>query len=222
MEGQEKPLFKPLGEGLGFHPYADGLPYATTSKVSQALPKSAARASVPPQFQQKQNVRPAGDWRAQLQKQATPDLSQKNTQAVVDHFVQLESREAEFGWAYLFRRCVAGVIDFFMAAVAANLLTRSLSDGIADPGVLFIHALIWIFTIWALLLAQDFVFKTSIGKWLLGLRLKGSRIRILGRSLAMIPSFGFVGVGLVWMLFHGKRRAWHDDVTGLQPTRSSS
>lgn len=234
MEGPEKPLvkpvFEPIGEGLGFHPYSEGLPYATTSKVSQALTKSGTAKAKPPTFQPP--YPPRKDWREQLQSQTAKELPLRNTQAVLESvrpaFIAAKPAES-FGWIYLLRRSLAGLLDFSILAAVLSYFAkfwlesaRYGQDWLSHPGVLLIQAALFIGFFWVLLTAQDLLFKTTIGKAFLGLQLKGSRLRILARSIAMIPSFGFAGVGLLWMLFHPTKKAWHDDLAGLQPTRSSS
>jgi len=74
---KEKIKFKPLHEGMGFHPFSDGLPYAPESKSKASSTGTGATAAGRPQFvTQTQNVnsRPLGTAR-QLQQQSQPNRS---------------------------------------------------------------------------------------------------------------------------------------------------
>ncbi|MBS1959425.1 MAG: hypothetical protein JST80_08140 [Bdellovibrionales bacterium] len=44
---KDKISFKPLHEGMGFHPFSDGLPYAPESKASTTTSKQAPKTAVP-------------------------------------------------------------------------------------------------------------------------------------------------------------------------------
>ena len=43
----KKIQFKPLHEGMGFHPFSDGLPYAPASKTSASIPQKSQPNSQP-------------------------------------------------------------------------------------------------------------------------------------------------------------------------------
>jgi uncharacterized RDD family membrane protein YckC len=68
-----------------------------------------------------------------------------------------------------------------------------------------------------LLVAIQYAFATTPGKWLLGLKLTKkdgetppSLLQVLWRYGVCIFSCGFLMIGLVWVMFNKKRLSWHD------------
>ena len=134
--------------------------------------------------------------------------------------------EKNFGWTYPMARCLAFGIDVMMSSLLAVMVAAvsSVLAGLdpwflADPAILGISIFFLLAFCWALVTSQEVLFKTTIGKRLFGLRLRGSTRSIFARSLLFIPSFVLGGAGLLWALIDGDKRCWHDAATGLQPTR---
>lgn len=224
--------FKPLSEGLGFHPFANGLPYAPVTKKETPRPQGSP---APQSYMTGAGAVAAGPARyvpatpgvprvsvpvAQLQSQA-----QTSTQAQAQQ--QLEAMpqlEAEFGFVYLFKRVLAYGIDLTLnvalcATAMSLVLVRQDVDPmlVANPGVLILTGVFLIFFNWALITAQEIAFGTTIGKRIFGLALQGSVSALFLRAFFFLPSIGFGGVGILWALFDRKRRCWHDIVVDTQP-----
>lgn len=69
--------------------------------------------------------------------------------------------------------------------------------------------------------ALQFFFRTTPGKWIMGIKLTGpdqmtppSLVRIIIRYLTCLVSCGLFMLGLVWVMFDKKSRAWHDIAAG--------
>lgn len=121
------------------------------------------------------------------------------------------------------------------AEIAKSLLYESMQD-VSYQGPLaqfnaFINIVfgsdIWIYVglnhglaacmIVALLSIMQFYFRTTPGKWLMGLKLTKQDLetqpnlpQLLLRYIICIFSSAFLMVGFLWVIFHKKHRAWHD------------
>ena len=197
--------FKPLTEGLGFHPFSDGLPYAPLRKNRTPTTGGGAVAAGPPSF-----ARPT-------------KLNQATQKAETDKPLL---REETFGFSYLFKRMIAYFIDsFFNISVCVIALTYILihediriESLVIGPDLAFlIVTFLFVFN-WALITAQEVTFRSSLGKRIVSLQLSGSSAsKLLLRSFLFILSGFFCGIGLLWGLFDKQKRCWHDVVTDIQP-----
>lgn len=70
---------------------------------------------------------------------------------------------------------------------------------------------------WALVLLQEILFKTSLGKWIFRLRLGGPRVSIFVRAFFFPLSVLAGGLGLLWSLWDPRGRCWHDMLADLEP-----
>ena len=91
------------------------------------------------------------------------------------------------------------------------------SDALLDPGIVLVFVAFLALMNWALITAQEVAFGSTVGKRTFGLYLDASAGKILARSLFFTLSVIFSGVGLIWALFDGKKRCWHDVASGVQP-----
>ena len=211
--------FKPITDGLGFRPFADGLPYAPTVKTSNTpppkpaplLPKrslssgTGAVAAGPPLFYSPQRVS------VPINNPASTLVQQK---VIIN-----------YGVSYLIKRIFAYGLDTTLntvlcAAALVGVLYKmniNLEVLLLNPSILFLPALFLVVFNWAMMTAQEVVFRTSFGKWMFGLTLKGSTAAVFFRALLFIPSLSFCAVGLLWGLINSKRRCWHDIAANLQP-----
>ena len=197
--------FKPLHKGLGFHPFADGLPYAPQAPKPMPMPMPA------PQIR----GRRAGEIQKEMLRQLTPA-----PQAPVALPVQVGR-----GLGYLTARVSAFLIDlvfhFSVSALGLMAIVAMLGE---EPWVLFQSGIFEtsLFAAalcsWILMTAQEMAFGSSTGKRILGLRLQGSAASIFLRSFFFVLSLMFFGLGLFWALFNRERRCWHDVAADLQPT----
>lgn len=218
--------FKPLTSGLGFHPFSDGLPYAPVSKAPTArttvpapmpMTGTGAVAAGPATFVTSPRVtvpvaRPA----------AVSPQPVRPAQTLESPIKALP--EPKLGFLYLLKRFCAFTLDLSLnvsllaAGMSFTLWNEQLRpDVLLNPAIVMIAVLFFCVFHWALVTAQEILFRTSVGKRVFGLSLNGSLGAIFTRAFFFLPSIGFCGVGIVWCLFDRKRRCWHDLVANLQP-----
>jgi uncharacterized RDD family membrane protein YckC len=137
-----------------------------------------------------------------------------------------EPVEKNFNWFYPIKRLLAFMLDgVFNMVVTAAIVTLALASAdlepwfLLDSGVIAISVFFLTLSCWALMTAQEIAFKTTLGKRLFGLKLRGSTTAIFLRSFFFIPSLAFCGAGIFWCLFDRDKRCWHDLAVDLQPTR---
>ncbi len=238
--------FRPLSEGLGFHPFADGLPYAPVSRTQQQQPAtpsvgpsspplgrhgSGAVSAGAPRFATQLPVAPASLHspvasprlpQPQIQPRA-PMATEAPISAPPARTLPLASIENP-GLGYALKRCAAYLLD---SAFNLGLCTAALSAGLIyqggnpellfNPGNLLPVVLFLLGFNWAILAAQEIAFGTTVFKRLFGLILPGGATVAFLRAFFFIPSVLFGGVGLIWPLFDRQRRCWHDLVVNVQP-----
>jgi F0F1-type ATP synthase assembly protein I len=258
---ESSPLqFSPLHQGVGFHPFSDGLPYAPavptrTAQASStpmtgtgavaagparpvitkplAQPIQAPRIPspiVPPTIRTPGPTIPRPEaFQRHQQIQAALQPSPAPAQAAVTSAATTEAAptiEKNFGWTYPLARAFAFTLDVVLnVLVTATVVTLALAFADLEPWFLLEGRLVGMtlfflvaFT-WALMAAQEIVFKTTVGKRLMGLKLRGNATEIFLRSFFFLPSIGFAGAGILWALFDREKRCWHDVAINLQPTR---
>lgn len=226
-------LFRPITEGLGFHPFSDGLPYAPIAKNPrpQTPPHQSSSSS---QVKQGTGATAAGPPRiAQIQKPSSPLLQSPIRQISVpvaklptplELAEQESTEESEPGFSYLFKRVMAYSVDGMISLVIGLMLLGAyLWLQNSNPDLLFnlsvitvIAGFLLVFN-WFSVTIQEVVFKTSIGKRMFGLVLPGSRFKLFLRSLFFLTSIGSFGMGLIWSLFDRQKCCWHDRFVGIQP-----
>jgi uncharacterized RDD family membrane protein YckC len=237
-----KITFKPLTPGLGFNQFSDHLPYGpagssqqvgaivppqktqTTTSIARAAAQAAGSGAVsagPATFVMPSPSSPSRP----LVKQAPRVAPKEEVETPVRYALQgLSTEESQYGMTYLIKRTLAYLIDSFLnltlcaAALSAALWRQDVNpDMLLNDGVVVISVLFILAFNWALIVAQEIAFGTSLGKKVFGLALEGTTWSLLIRSLLFILSVAFCGVGLFWSLIDSKRRCWHDLVSGNQP-----
>ncbi len=254
---QSTPLqFRPLHQGVGFHPFSDGLPYApavptrtnqapstpTTGTgaiaagparpvisrpLAQPMPMPRSPVMIPPSIRVPGPTLPRPD--AFLRHQPNQLTIQQPIQHTAQQAPALEAApniEKNFGWTYPLARSFAFLLDVtFNVLVTATVVTVALAFADLEPWFLLegnLAGMTLFFLVafsWALMTAQEILFKTTIGKRVMGLKLRGTATEIFLRSFFFLPSIGFAGAGILWALFDRDKRCWHDVAINLQPTR---
>jgi RDD family len=216
----EKPIeFKALTDGLGFHPFSNGLPYAPIT------PQSTPRPAPKPNFESGTGAYSAGrptfvtTQRVQVQR-AAPQAQTLVAKAPP----LLPIQPPHYGFEYIARRFLAYFVDSFLnMSLGAGTLFLVLwkqdsnLESLLNPSILVISALFLMFFNWAMITAQEVAFHTSVGKKFFGLQLHGSLGAILMRAILFVPSSAVFGLGVLWILFSGNGRCWHDSASGAQP-----
>lgn len=128
------------------------------------------------------------------------------------------------GRGILFRRGASFLIDltlswilFFGALVFYIVKVNAAFDPLANMRVISILLGGGFGFHWGLVTLEELAFRTSFGKRVLGLRLRGGRFRIFLRAILFIPSLGFLMLGLLFGFFQEKRRCFHDWISGAFP-----
>ena len=246
-EKENSPVrFKPLTDGLGFHPFADGLPYAPAGKATAttgtgatsagrpqfvypspavtAAAKTASRVAVPSLPNLGSNVDETVDRiRRELESIQTGRLEQARVNASNIQALQSGLR-VEHGLGYSVERAFAFLLDsaFNLSIFASVLSTALISTDVNHLQSLSSFAMIsvgvFLFVCnWALIAAQEVAFGTSIGKRIFGLRLNGNGLECFVRSLFFVAGLLFGGLGIFIAVFDSRKRCWHDRMTKLQP-----
>lgn len=206
MENRDRIEFRPINKGLGFHPFADGLPY-----TPPATPSAPATVRHQPRAAQVSHATPPPSVEPRI-------LASMPSPAPVRPAPSL-------GMSYVFRRTAAFIVDTGLNTVLCALalgLTVWRVQGDLTPFFsnreLQALTIVFLFAFsWALTTAQEIAFGTSIGKRMVGLRLEGSVIALFLRAFFFWVSLGFFGIGLLWAVFSRQRRCWHDAVVDIQP-----
>lgn len=229
-----KPLaFKPVTEGLGFHPFSDGLPYAPVTRAQSPHPPVVAAASMayvptPASVTLGSGAVAAGPARYSIPNQTSlvaPALKKATAVATAAKAAQLSAETAtEYTWGYLARRVTAYTVDLFLnlgvcvLSMGAVFYKQHLPKAVLlSPSVLPFLILFALFFHWALTTAQEVALHTTVGKNLFGLKIEGSVTSIFLRAFFFVPSVAFFGTGLLWALFNREKRCWHDSIVDLQP-----
>ncbi len=208
----EKLKFKPVTEGLGFHPFSDGLPYAPATKAPTAGVARPARLPQSAVVRMGTGATVAGpvSWKAPT---TTPQAQP-----------QPAATEERFGIVYLFERVTAYLLDSALmlsglAAGASYYLAHFATPSGRDANVQdWAYILLVIGTLhWALITFQEVAFGTTIGKRVFRLAIPGSAAAVFLRAFFFVPSLIFAGIGLIPALFDRKRRCLHDLIVDTQP-----
>lgn len=225
--------FKPITQGLGFHPFSDGLPYAPVSKTQQTQTQAPRLSgSVPPASSSvipraSTALRGAGAVAAGRPQFVLPTPKTVNPapSSVAPAVELLDSHEQVYGWTYLFKRVFAYAIDSaitFSVCFAALMYALEKTHGTAElegaPALWFLGLMVGLAFHWFFITAQELIFKTTVGKRWMGLRLFGGASAIFVRAFFFVPSVLFCGLGVFWALLDRKKRCWHDLVADLAPT----
>jgi uncharacterized RDD family membrane protein YckC len=223
MAEKENFKFKPLSEGLGFHPFSDGLPYSPKTKTPLRAGTGAVSAGNP-HFafpKTKAPIRPNLNLQTDSPRPVSSAPTRTNSALARTEL----AIEAPVGarWA----RTLAYVIDMtihFAITIGFLVLAQAGSPSLSIRNFLFgdfavLLILAFLVLNYALVTAQELIFRTTLGKSFFRLGLSGSTMTILTRALLFIPSIGFGGIGILWALFDRDRMCWHDRATGIAPRK---
>lgn len=211
--------FNLLSEGLGFHPFADGLPYAPLTKKGTTPRNPTTTAPATTMGAGAMAAGPAV---------FSPTITQPRISvpvATIQNTVKAPIIPApKFGFAYLLKRLFAYSLDTLLNAtlcvttLSAALWKQDLDlQALTSPGIAAIFGVFLAFFNWSLITAQEVAFGTSAGKRLFGLVLDGKASSIFFREVLFVISIAVGGLGLLWSLFDGKKRCWHDIFSNVQP-----
>lgn len=228
--------FKAISAGLGFHPFADGLPYAPVTQAPRAKQAPRATQSAPSFPIMPPSTKPMGTGAVMAgMPRVAPSIVVPRVQKVVPLAVQPQPTfyssvpapgtvPDERGIFFVTKRLIAYGIDqvlasaFCLFALGSVLIQQRLNWGelFANPVVIAIAAGFLFLLNWAVIATQEMGFGTSVGKKILGLRLTGSVGAVMVRSIFFLCSVGFLGIGILWAAFNRRRLCWHDLASGSE------
>lgn len=207
--------FKPLHDGVGFHPFSEGLPYAPQSTTPKAEVKP--RAAIPseyPKEPKKDYTRGAGAMSAGTPTFAMPkttrQMQQQNQKPLVSIPISKPSPKAVAiqEQALLRKRFFAYLLDTVVHIgfwVSVNLLAtfgfHIEIDGTLIEKNLFGFVMFFVFSQWLFIAMQEVLFETSVGKFFFGLEFKRNRNSFFSsalflRSLVFMVGMLAAGIGL--------------------------
>ncbi len=233
--------FKALNKGLGFHPISDPAPYRPKAKGEDSRrPKmgSGAEIASPPKFihPSYQSLRqPTLDYHPQSP--AAPQTFQKTalqqaTPQAAQHVSTIAQKrlviEPAYGLAYSLRRFAAYTLDTMinvsLSALAFGFVLQQMNIPLKFDFVrsfILMGGLFFITFSWALVLAQEIAFETSLGKRIFRLQIQAKDSALFLRAFFLLVSISFFGLGIFWALLDRKKRCWHDIIVDAQPTELS-
>ncbi len=140
-----------------------------------------------------------------------------------------ELKAGEVRWGGFYRRAIAFYIDMAVLSLFSYLLYYMIyvgySVGLAahqetvtfDRFLSFLQFFIvtWFFLVSGYFVLLHGMTGTTVGKWILGLKVVGANKARVSYGQAMIRWFGYVafaffGIGILWIVFSREKRAWHD------------
>jgi len=205
--------FKLLNEGLGFQKQAGTMPYAPTNpkKITKRMTGTGATQAGTPLF-----VNPPPRVSRPVQSRI-PETAPVPTPMIEN------KKEALPTYSLVFKRITSVLIDLTVSSVvtvgtfsiSAHFLSIPMSLFL-NPGVQLLVGGSFLLFHWSLVLLEELIFQTSLGKWALGLYLSGSRIGILFRGIFFLASAFLLGIGLIWSLFDKKKRCIHDILSDVE------
>ncbi len=206
--------FKPLSEGLGLNHFSDGLPYTPASASVKSrrssktgLPLPPARVIVSPAATQ-QEIK---DVAAYLSKAIPQEVSEPFTDTM------FPAPKTKRVMAYVIDLFVLTALYAFVLYGAFGLNGYSLSKlalGKSAVSLVAPLALFYAVFYFAYFALQEVTWSNTLGKAALGLRLRAhSGVALVARVVCFFFSVVPLGIGLIWALFDGRGRCWHDVVT---------
>ena len=243
--------FHPFSDGLPYAPVAKTTRNSTATQMPQhprhvvgpvgnlSEPEVHVQPPQrPPQFTRGSGAVAAGFPRAVLNPpkvrasadifQALPTSFSKSVPNQVVAEQPVAQTQRVFGWAYVFKRIAAFLVDgvstlAIAVAVLGGWLIQSQmpTSKLMSPSIMALAVAALILLQWLILTLEEVIFKSTLGKSIFGLSLQGTRAAIFLRAFFFLPSLGFLGAGVLWAAFDQRKRCWHDLVVDLQPIESN-
>ena len=214
----EKIKFKPLHEGMGFHPFSDGLPYAPETKKAEVKKAphptthlnggtgaiSAGRPRFATQFPQSQPSQTARQLQQQTQMHVNPlaQASAKSNKATALSPQSAPITSADAKETLLRRRFFAYLMDTVIHAgfwLATNLAALFFFKFQLDSDILknnfFSFFLFFVISQWIFVALQEVLFENSIGKVFFNLEFKRNHRSLFLRSIVFVMGACALGLG---------------------------
>ena len=206
---KNKILFKPVHQGMGFHPFSDGLPYTPTTKTP--LPSKPAAPQTPttgygataagrPQFA----IPKANSLNHNLTMRShspTGNISVRIPGTIVTPAL-ISKKDNTLDHLLIRRRAFAYLLDSVVHAgfwVLTNLLALFLfhfqfdMELFTSNGFQFVGFII--LSQWIFITLQEMLFETTLGKTFFNLEFKRNHKSLLLRSVVFMMGAAFFGLG---------------------------
>lgn len=223
MEPEKETLkFKTVTDGLGFHPFADGLPYAPHSKVhaggknAQHFSDKAVSREAPRTETKQQPVAPTPTLTAKPTAKIQPPVFQKQW---IEKNILVEPT-AFYGFKRFFAFVLDTLTNLCMVSLGLTLVTEITGialDGSEPKEFFILSGVLFLILNHTLITLQELLFNTSFGKHFIGLKFEAGSGRIFARAILFPLSILPAGLGILYMFFDPKKRMLHDLLSGAQP-----
>jgi len=211
----EKIKFKPLHDGVGFHPFSEGLPYAPQVKTASKPEPKTVLPSISPSFNRGAGATVAGTPtfatpKTTRQLQQTANAQSATTPTFVAKSEPVATTVPVQESVLLRARFFAYLLDTVMHLgfwIGVDLLGAFLFHFQLDASLLARNwvgfSIFFAFSQWFFIAMQELLFETSFGKSFFGLEFKQTRKSFFASSLflrSIVFMLGTVclGLGLIY------------------------
>lgn len=177
---KERIHFKPLHDGMGFHPFSDGLPYAPETKKKAWDSGAGAVSAGRPGFAQP--IRTARQIHGQVSTSRPIPLPEKKPEVAVQPQIGILRRRA---FAYLLD-CILHAGFWLTTNLTALFLFRFQLDQTLILQNLGSFLMFFIFSQWLFITLQEVLFETTAGKLFFQLEFESGHRSLLLRSLVFL------------------------------------
>jgi hypothetical protein len=214
---RNKIQFKPLHEGMGFHPFSDGLPYAPESKAKASAPSTGTGAvsAGRPRFSTQTHTPTRTGMKTARQLQAMPQAPAPQIQPAREVPNLRITRSApiaptprispEIESAPLRERFFAYLLDTVIHAsfwIGTNLAALFFFDFKIDGEIVQEHLgqflAFFMISQWIFIALQEVLFETSLGKSFFNLEFKRNHRSLFLRSTVFMLGALAAGLGLYY------------------------
>lgn len=217
-ETPKKIRFTPIHEGMGFHPFSDGLPYAPASKASvnnkptnikttqnfkpnsrsvSTIGSSSATAAARPQFVTKTYSQPL---HSQLNLNPSASLNTSKKAQIPTQVIKMN--DSRLTLQVLRKRSFAYLLDMIVHAgfwLLTNLAALFIFNFQIEPEIFAEHIPqfigFFILSQWLFISLQEMLFETTLGKAFFNLEFKRNHGSLLFRSMVFMVGVLCFGLG---------------------------
>jgi hypothetical protein len=205
-----------------------GATAAGPPRIAQAAKGAAGRLGAPERSSEVPRISvPVAKPERELSRPGIPpSLTQTPAErkGLVSPSQKVQLPQPVFGMAYVTKRVLAYWVDFMMSLGLCSGILSSLvliqdldTSVLAQTSVLFVLCIFFLGFHWFLMMIQEVVFKSTLGKKIFGLAFRASSTILFLRAVFFIPSIACLGLGIFWCLIDRQRCCWHDRLVRAQP-----
>lgn len=181
--------FKPIHEGMGFHPFSDGLPYAPSSKPPTPVEPSTGTGATA-----------AG--RPQFVTSHTPSYTVRSSKTIANPTPPMRTKPLTAEPSILRKRFFAYFLDTVLHAgfwLMVNLVALFAFDFQIDTQIFIENQIpfltFFLISQWLFIALQEMLFENSLGKVFFGLEFEKNHRSLLARSVLFFLGLASFGLG---------------------------